>query len=302
MPNLGDTKGAAEYYRKSVAIREKLVAENSTDREGRLFLAALYVRLAIIRRSLADNPGSVAALQQGLRIEEQLMREDPARWLYRRESAVDSRTLSLLFRDMGNLEEARKYGDRSAGLFAQLAKEDPRNVEAQEELADSEWSQGSILAKGHDRVRAQEYYDSAVAAYGRLIAQNPGSLPGGLNSTYQLIAALAVEAGDGGKALRTAGKELQMADRLLAVNSANESAWRNQGVAYLQMGQAHELLARTRVAEWHDGRSSYQQSLAVWLDLRKKGTLIPRYAPKLDEASQGVARCDRALAATGAHR
>ena len=294
--NLGDAKGAVEYFRKSVAIREKLVAENPADRDGRLTLAALYARLGVVRRSLADNPGAVAAHRQSLAIEEQLVREDPVKWLYRREVAVDSRTLSLLFRDMGNLKEARRYGDESAGIFAQLAKEDPKNMQAQEELADSDYSQGSILAKGHDGVRAQAYYDSAVAAYGRVMAQHPGNLPNGLNATYQLIAALALENGDSGTALRAAEKELQIAGRLLAVNAGNETARRNQGVAFLQMGQAHEILA-----EWREARSSYQQSLDVWLDLRRKGTLIPRYAPRLDEAGHAVARCDRALAA-GAHR
>jgi hypothetical protein len=31
--------------------------------------------------------------------------------------------------------------------------------------------------------------------------------------------------------------------------------------------------------------------------MRKKGTLIPMYAPKVDEATRNVAKCDRALGA-----
>jgi tetratricopeptide (TPR) repeat protein len=294
--NLGDTKGATDYFNKAIAIREKLVMEEPANRNGRVSLTELYTRLGIIRRSMADNAGAVAAIRMSLGMEEQFMREDPVKWLYRREVAVDSRTLSLLFRDMGNLEEARKYGDQSAGIFSRLAKEDSNNVQSEEELADSDWSQGSILAKGHDRVHAQKYYDSAVARYGRVMANNPSNFPNGLNSTYQLIAALAIEAGDSGKALLAARKELQIADRLLSISGANESARRNQGVAFMQMGQAHELLARTTFAEWRESRSWYQQSLDVWLNLRKKGTLIPRYAPRLDEAATAVARCDLAIA------
>ena len=111
----------------------------------------------------------------------------------------------------------------------------------------------------------KRYYDSAVVGYGRVVAHNPSNLPNGLNSTYQLIAALAIETGDSGKALLATQKELQIADRLLALSSADESARRNQGVAFLQMGQAHELLARTQAAEWHESRSWYQRSLDVWL-------------------------------------
>jgi len=294
-PNLGDAKGAMEYFRQSIAIREKLVAENPADRNGRLFLAALYTRLGNIRRAQADNPGAVESLRKALGIEERLVREEPVKWLYRREVAIDKRTLALLFRDMGNLQEARKYGDESAAIFSQLAKEDPQNMQSVEELADSDWSQGSILAKSHDRAGAQAYYDSAIAGYGRVMAHAPGNYPPGLVPTYQLIATLAIESADTGKATRAVDKEMQIADRLLAINAANETARRNQGVAYLQMGQAHELLARTQASEWHVARSWYQRSLDIWLDLQRKGTLIPRYAPRLDEAAQGVAKCDRAL-------
>jgi non-specific serine/threonine protein kinase/serine/threonine-protein kinase len=297
--NLGDTAGAVECFHKAIALREKLVKENPRNLEGRVYLASIYARLGVIRRARADNPGAVAALRNSLAIEEQLAREDPVTWLYRREVAVDSRTLSLLFRDMGDLEQAQTYGDRSAGIFAQLASEDARNTQAQEELADSDYSQGSILAKRHDRVGAQAHYDSALSGYGRVMQHDPGNFPYGLNSTYQLIAALAIETGDSGKALRAAAKEVQIADRLLAINLANETARRNQGVAFMQMGQAHELLAKTQRAEWPEARSWYQKSLDIWLDLRKKGTLIPRYAPRLDEAGQAVARCDRVIA-TGA--
>jgi tetratricopeptide (TPR) repeat protein len=297
--NLGDTKGAVEFFHKAIAVREKLGVEDPTNRDRRVALTELYTRIGIIRRSMADNPGAIAAIRKSMDLEEELMREEPLKWLYQREVAVDGRTLALLFRDMGNLEEARKYGDQSARIFSRLAKEDPKNMQSQEELADSDWSQGSILAKGHDRAHAQLYYDSAVAAYSRLIANNPSNLPNGLNSTYQLMATLAIESGDSGKAQVAARKELQIADRLLAMSPLNENARRNQGVAFLQMGQAHELQTRKQVADWRESRSWYQRSLDVWLDLKRRGRLIPRYAPRLDEASLAVARCDRALAATG---
>ena len=298
---MGDTKGAVTFYNKAVAIREKLVAENPTDRAQRASLAAVYARLGTTRRSLTDYPGAIAAYRKAVQADEQLEKEDPDNASFRRGTANVNRMLSLLSLDVGNLEEARKYADQSAKLNAQLVKDDPKDMEAQEHLANSYFTQGAILAKSDDAVRAQEHFDWALAIYSGLIAHNPSYIPGGLNSTYYLMAELAIQTKDGGKALRSARKELQIADRLLAISSANEFARRNQGLAFLQMGQAHELLARTHLAEWDEARSSYQQSLDVWLELRKKGTLIPRYAPRLDEAGQAVARCDRALAAA-AHR
>jgi hypothetical protein len=92
----------------------------------------------------------------------------------------------------------------------------------------------------------------------------------------------------------------------LTADPANAGAQRNQGVAYTQIGQVHQLLA-TRVGgraendmrEWREARSWYRRGLDVWLDLQKKGILIPMYAIKLDEARQNVAKCDKALGPGG---
>jgi tetratricopeptide (TPR) repeat protein len=294
--NLGDTKGAVTFYNKAVVIRVSLVAENPKDRLQRSSLAAVYGRLAMSQRSMADYAGALAAYRQSLKVDEQLEREDPDNATFRRNTANANRMMSLLSLDVGNLEDARKYADQSATLNARLVKDDPKDMEAREHLANSYFTQGTIMARSNDPVHAQQHFDSALAIYERLMAHSPGYLPGGLNSTYNLVAAMAIQTGDGGKAVMAARKQLQIADRLLRISAANEFARRNQGLALLQLGQGHELLARKSISEWREARSSYQQSRDVWLDLRNKGTLIPRYIPRLDEAAAAIARCDRALA------
>jgi hypothetical protein len=49
------------------------------------------------------------------------------------------------------------------------------------------------------------------------------------------------------------------------------------------------------MGEWREARSWYQRGLDVWIELRTKGTLIPMYAPKMDEAIKNIARCNGAL-------
>jgi tetratricopeptide (TPR) repeat protein len=292
MPNLGDAKGALELFQKARSIFEKLAAENPTNREQRMFLSAIYARIGALRQALDNKEGSVAAYRQAIAAGEQLMRQDPVNVMYRRQAATENRAISLVLIRTGNLEEAQKFGDRSAQLFEQLAKDDPADMEAQDALADSYWSQGYLLAKANDSVHALRYYDSAVAIYDSIMAKHPGNLPNGLRTVYQLAADLGIKTGDTGRALRNAQKELEIDDRLLAADSGNAGAQRNRGVAYTQIGQVHE-----RLGEWREARSWYQRGLDVWVDLRKKGTLIPMYAFKLDEATQNVAKCNRALAA-----
>jgi tetratricopeptide (TPR) repeat protein len=203
---------------------------------------------------------------------------------------------------MEKLDEARISGDRSAQLFEQLANEDPNNVEAQEARADSIYSQGFVLEKSKDVVRAMQHYEAAVAVYDDLIAKHPENVSSGLRTACQLIASLSLDTGDVAKAQRYAQRELDIDEQLLKRDFKNVGARRNQGVAYMQIGRGHELLAARasapkRMAEWREGRTWYERSAQIWQDLQKNGTLVPAYAKKPDEAAAGIARCDRGLAA-----
>ncbi len=302
-PNLGNANGAMDLFQKARAIHERLVQENPRDRNERVFLGAIYGRVAVVQQALDHRQASVDAFRQAIAVDEQLIREDPANVQYRRDAAVYSRSIALVMIRIKQLDEALKYSGRSQTLFEQLAREDPANMEAQEALADSNWSQGYLLTKVHDSANALKYYDSAIALYNSVTAKQPGILPNGLRTAYQLMAELGVETKDTGRVLRSTQKELEIDARLLKADSANAGAQRNRGVAFTQIGQAHEILALRntasaprRMSEWREARSWYQRGLDVWIDLRKKGTLIPMYAPKLDEGVHNVAKCDLALA------
>jgi non-specific serine/threonine protein kinase/serine/threonine-protein kinase len=289
--NLGDTKSAIVFYNKAADIHRKLLAEHPGDRSQRLSLAAVYGRLGMTSRAMTDYAGAIAAYQLNVQVEEELEKEDPANTTYRAAAANGNRMLSLLSLDVGNLEDAGKYADQSAALNAQLVKDDPKDMESLEHLANSYFTQGNILAKRKDPLGAQRHFDAALAIYRSLIAKNPAYLPGGLNSTYIYMADMAIGLGDGAKAVDSARKQLEIADRLLAIDASNEFARRNQALAFLQLGKGEEILNK-----WREARSAYQHSLDIWVDMKKKGTLIPRYAPKLDEAARDVARCDQAIA------
>ena len=159
-----------------------------------------------------------------------------------------------------------------------------------------------MRAKANDHAKALKYYDSAIAVYSTVTAKHPGNAPNGLRTAYQLLADSAIKTGDAARALRSAQKELEIDGQLLKADAANAGAQRNQGVAYTQIGQVHELLAKRAsaqttkgIGEWREARTWYQRGLDVWVDQQKKGTLIPMYALKLDEANRNVAKCNQAL-------
>jgi len=297
VPSLGDPKSSVEMNRKALHIREQLRDKDPTKLDRRTMVAVNYGKIAAALQSLDDKPGAAAAFRRAIEIDEQLLRENPTNVLYQRETAVYNRSLSMLLLRTGPVVEARKHGDRSAELFQQLAKIDPKNVEAQEALADSTFSQGYVLAKSNDDAGAMKLYDQAIALYQDIIVAHPGILPAGMRSTYMLAADLRLRQSNPVKAIAAARKEIEITDAMITKNSANAAAMRFRGTAYMHMGKAHELLATQKQlrSEWTEARNWYQRGLAVWLELRKRGTLIPAYASRPDEALKLIEKCDAAL-------
>ncbi len=278
--NLGNPTEAGRLYQKAREIREKLAQANPSDRSNRLQLGVVLEKSAAIHRAQAQDPLAIEAFLRAIELDESLMREEPLNVLYRREAAVDNRSLSLTYLATKDFSAARKTGDRSAALFDQLAKADPTNIQAQEEVADSTWSQGFVREKENDFTGAFELYEDSIARYQKLIALHPGSIPSGMRTAYQLMAGLSAKQGDTARAYQNAQKELEMDEQMLKTSPANVSAKLNRGVALLQIGQAHQVRAgKTGSAEeWREALGWSGRSMEVWTRLKQEGVLNAGYA------------------------
>src|ERR1700727_810852 len=139
-----------DLSQKSRVLLETLVKERPAQRELRASLSSIYQRLAAMDQALDNKDKAIAWFRMCVPVEDELTREEPLNVIYRRQSAITNRSLALILLRTGDLAEARQRSDRSAELFGQLAKEDTPNKEAQEALADSQYSQGYVLQKGND--------------------------------------------------------------------------------------------------------------------------------------------------------
>jgi tetratricopeptide (TPR) repeat protein len=290
VPNLGNVKGALEFYKKCIAIQLKVVEKRPAKRDERLSLGAYYGRRATASNGLGDYAAAESDFRKAIEVDEQLRKEDPVNVLYQREVAVYSRSLSLLYLRMERIEEARLAGDRSAEIFAALAKADPMNASAEEAVADSIYSQGRVREKGGDFAGARKLYETSIAAYQRLEARHAGGTHIGMRNAYQLLAGISLTQNRPADAIRAAGQELAIDDALLQQDARNASARRNQGVAYSQIGRAHELRG-----EWVEGRLWYERSIGIWDRVRADGILIPAYVKIANDATEGLGRCEKAL-------
>ena len=305
--NHGDTKSAADLYRKVQALREQAAAEDPRNADKLVLVATPYSRLGQVLQSQDDKPGAVAAYRRAAEISEQAAALNPNSASIRRAVAVGNRNLSLSLLRMNAVAEAQKAGDRAYEMFEQLSREDPKNVEARIELADGAYAQGYVRSKAGQPAEALRFYDEAVAIFEKVAAEHPADPPPpGLRTSYQLMADLANASGDTAKAMASAQRELAIDEGLLKADPANASAERNEALARRQIAKAHELNGmRTsspraaRLTELRAARSWYQRSLEIYQAQKSKGTLVAMYASELVETPKSIARCNQEIAALG---
>jgi non-specific serine/threonine protein kinase/serine/threonine-protein kinase len=300
--NLGDPKRALELYEKSAQVRKSLISKNPKDCQQRMELGVIYGRIANIKGALYDLNGTADAFRTAMEIDEGLVRDEPLNAVYRREVAVYSRSLSLSLIRLKDLDGAQVAGDRSAALFAQLAKEDPNNVPAREAVADSMVSQGYLLSMKKRFPEALARYREGVAIYEELVASRRGNPLLPLRVVHQLIGQTAILTRDAPLLLRSAQKQLEINEGILRSDPNNVNPQRSQGIAWYHMGKAHELLAGNaagdpRTAELRQAKRWYERSAAMWTTLEKQGKLIPSYRPRQEETKAALLSIDKALGA-----
>jgi hypothetical protein len=114
----------------------------------------------------------------------------------------------LTYIALKNFPEARRSGDWSATIFEELARADVKNIQAQEEVADSYWSQGFVLEGEKTFKGAYERYEASIAGYQKLMQGRPGYFPNAMRTAYQLVAGLSAMLGDATRTHKVAQKEM----------------------------------------------------------------------------------------------
>lgn len=113
----------------------------------------------------------------------------------------------------------------------------------------------------------------------------------------QMVAGLAVKTGDPARGITAAQVELEIDRQMLKQDPKDVNAQLNQGLAFLQIGQAYEARAgKTRsLSDWRQADSWDRKSVEVWERIQKDGHLNPRYAAFLTTAQASIAKCKKAL-------
>ena len=177
-PNLGDTAGAAESYRKGLLILEALNRAQPDSRDVRRDLAAAYMSIgSLLRLRTPNRDEAVENLRKSLSLNEGLVAVEPDNVQYRRQLADNYKFLGDALR---NADERVALHRKAFAIREQLLADDPADTEDLAAIGSIYQRIGTVLGDKARSVQSVpgyretlENFNKALAIYDRLQEMEP---------------------------------------------------------------------------------------------------------------------------------
>jgi len=248
-PNLGDTHGAEESYKKALAISTALVQANAQDSQARRYLARSYQSIGEVLPLLGKPNDGVADLRKAAEIFETLVRATPRN----RDLRVQ---LADCYQSLGDLQGhsgLQNLGDRAGALqsyrkaiavFDAMAVEDSSDQKARGGAAVMRIRIGDMQREQGDLDAAEENYHAALERAESLATADPQNdrFRRILALSHRELADLENQRGNFKQALQDALKALDI-NQVLTIADPNNAQAANNYV--LSLTKVAELLNKT---------------------------------------------------------
>ena len=231
--NLGDSAGALESYRKSIAIREAIVASSQSTAEDRRALAGVYALRGDVLWGRGDPEGALENHRKAQAIGEALLAENPDDTETARALWNGYRRLGYAQAQAGDLQAGVESFDKGRVIIERLVAADPTNAKAQRDMAVNYSAIGEAMVETGDVRGGIEYFQMALAIDQKLLNDSPldanAQLQVGVDYS-NLGDAMAREKDSLAGALEAYRKGLPLIEALAAADPANTKAQRNVAV------------------------------------------------------------------------
>jgi tetratricopeptide (TPR) repeat protein len=301
LPNLGDTKGALDYLSRAEPIIEKLVSEHPGNLAYQLYLAAHHNAYGWVLGSASGKlPEALEHGKKALTMFQELAQAEPGNTLYRNQLIQQLSATGRIMLDMGDKSGALELFKRGLAMCEALLVADPRDAYNRKSTALAYRNVGEASAASGDYRAALSNFEKAQQMFSELVTEDPANADSQAKWAYVCLATSRTlgESGDWNRAIESANQGIRIADALLKSSPANAAARKILAQLDLQCGLAHTAVASASTSpkdQWLAAREDYQKSLALYIEMKSKGTLAVTDTNKPDELSADIARCDAAL-------
>ena len=264
-PNVGDTPGAAESYRKALAISAALAQADSRDAQAQRYLARSYQSLGEVLAQLGQAADAVSDVRQAAAMFETLLRNTPRDRDLRVQLADCYQSLGDLqghsgLQNLGDRVGALDSYRKAAAVFDAMAAENPSDQKARSGAAVMRIRVGDMQQAQGDLDAALENYRGARERALPLTAEDP------TNDRYRRILALSYRKladlenarGELGEALQNARSAAEINQALAAADPSNAQASSNLALSLMTLA---DLQYKTGNAGGALGE--YRQTIAI---------------------------------------
>jgi tetratricopeptide (TPR) repeat protein len=166
---------AIAEYQKAIAGFSSLAAAYPHKPDYRQALANSYNWLGeTYRTQLETRPEAEKAYQNALRLQQDLVRQNPANGQFRRELARTHYNRGILRYVLGHLDQSESDFQAAIGLLNPLAEAAPASGAAQE-LARALNDLGNLMRKQNRLAEARGYYERAIRLHEGLLKSEPNN-------------------------------------------------------------------------------------------------------------------------------
>ncbi len=174
--NMGDTKGAVEYHRQALAIREALCAADPAHANLRMDLQESHRAIANLLASSGDDPiGAEPHARQAVAIAKDLVTADPTNMRMLRALLASQDTLARLLIKKVELDDAVEVCGQSLNTAQTILAADPTNMQARQDLASCHVLSGNILLTKGDAIGALQHQRQALTLHKAIASDDPNN-------------------------------------------------------------------------------------------------------------------------------
>ena len=266
LPNLGDTGGALESYRKSLAIRQALAAANPGNKDDQIALAFAYGWL-----------GSISLLTSG-NLQEALADETKAQSILEPLAKADPNDLKVLDRlrgvyaeigdieggngssaNLGDVEAALENHRKALAIAERFFRERPNDASTGLMLAICNSNVAGDLVKEGERSAALASYEKARDLLQSLAGNSTSTAyKHGLGIMYQRIGNVQMMDGDSAGAIKNYRARLEITEKMAAGDPKNVSARLDVADSYAFAG-----LAAAELGDERQGLAMLQKAIDI---------------------------------------
>lgn len=293
----GGATDAAESLGRALSVFEALLTAEPSNEKYRLAVPFVYGKSSEVMLWQGNAVGALAASRQALALDTKLSIAYPTNAHYRQELGIDFEKVGNTLENIGDINGALESYREELKIFEEQSVTDPANAQFRSDLSSAYLKVGSMLARMGNSADALLHQNKALAIREESAKADPLDLwkRWDLIESYAKISNALAKERNSVAALDACRKtQALLAETIddptnVYLRSYRADASADVGEALMIIATGNTTASAERRELWVRAEALYQQSVDIWGDMRRNGTLSSPDALRFDRLTREIA-------------